>query len=350
MVHPDDMIYMRRCLELAGRAEGCTSPNPMVGAVVVHDGAIIGEGFHLRAGTPHAEVHALNAVKDKSLLPSSTIYSSLEPCSHHGRTPPCADLIISSGIPRVVVGTKDTSMKVAGRGIARLSEAGIDVVTGVLEEECRHINRRFFSWHERQRPYVVLKWARSADGFIDLERKAGDTAEPHWITGNTERILVHRWRAAEDAILAGGGTVRTDNPSLDVRLWKGKNPLRVIVSHSGNMDPRSKVFNGAVDTILFTCNEKVSLPGVRVVKLAGNQYFIEEIIQALHGMGVQSLFVEGGACIMSHFVESGLWDEARRFTGRMKFGGGVPDPFPDFTPDKSVRFEKSILEFMYHFR
>ncbi len=350
MVHPDDLIYMRRCLELAGRAEGCTSPNPMVGAVVVHNGVIIGEGFHLRAGTPHAEVHALNAVADNSLLPSSTIYASLEPCSHHGRTPPCADLIISSGIRRVVVGTTDTSLKVAGRGIARLREAGIEVVTGVMEEECRHINRRFFSWHERQRPYVVLKWARSADGFIDLERKAGDAAEPHWITGNTERILVHRWRAAEDAILAGGGTVRTDNPSLNVRLWNGKNPLRVIVSRSGKMHPGSKVFDGAVETILFTCNEKVSLPGVKVVKLSGDQYFIEELLHALHGMGLQSLFVEGGAFIMSHFIEAGLWDEARRFTGRMKFGGGVPDPFPDFTPEKSVRFEKSILEFMYHFR
>ena len=350
MVHPDDLIYMRRCLELAGRAEGHTSPNPMVGAVVVHNRVIIGEGFHLRAGTPHAEVHAINAVKDKSLLPSSTIYASLEPCSHHGRTPPCADLIISSGIRRVVVGTTDTSLKVAGRGIALLRAAGIEVVNGVLEEECRRINRRFFSWHEKERPYVILKWARSTDGFIDFEREAGDTAEPHWITGNTERILVHRWRAAEDAILAGGGTVRTDNPSLDVRLWSGKNPLRVIVSRSGNIDPGSKVFNGAVDTILFTCNENVSLPGVRIIKLAGNQYFIEELLQALHGMGIQSLFVEGGAFIMSHFVESGLWDEARRFTGRMKFGGGVPDPFPDFTPEESVRFEKSILEIMYHFR
>jgi diaminohydroxyphosphoribosylaminopyrimidine deaminase/5-amino-6-(5-phosphoribosylamino)uracil reductase len=350
MVHPDDLIYMRRCLELAGRAEGHTSPNPMVGAVVVHNGVIIGEGFHLRAGTPHAEVHAINAVKDKSLLPSSTIYASLEPCSHHGRTPPCADLIISSGIRRVVVGTTDTSLKVAGRGIALLRAAGIEVVNGVLEEECRRINRRFFSWHEKERPYVILKWARSTDGFIDFEREAGDTAEPHWITGNTERILVHRWRAAEDAILAGGGTVRTDNPSLDVRLWSGKNPLRVIVSRSGNMDPKSKVFNGAVDTIMFTCNEKVSMPGVKIVKLSGNQYFIEELLQALHGMGVQSLFVEGGAFIMSRFAESGLWDEARRFTGRIKFGGGVPDPFPDFTPEENVRFEKSILEIMYHFR
>ncbi|MFZ2287388.1 MAG: bifunctional diaminohydroxyphosphoribosylaminopyrimidine deaminase/5-amino-6-(5-phosphoribosylamino)uracil reductase RibD [Bacteroidales bacterium] len=350
MANPVHLIYMRRCLELAGRAEGNTAPNPMVGAVVVHDGFIIGEGFHLRAGTPHAEVHAINSVKDKNLLPRSTIYVSLEPCSHHGRTPPCADLIISSGIRRVVVGTADTSLKVAGRGIARLREAGIDVISGVLEEECRHINRRFFTTHEQLRPYVILKWARSADGFIDFERKKADTAEPHWITGNTERILVHRWRAAEDAILAGGGTVRSDNPSLDVRLWRGKNPLRVIISRSASMDPRSKVFDGAVETVLFTCNDKVILPGVRIIKLAGNQYFIEEVVNALHAMGIQSLFVEGGAFIMSHFVEAGLWDEARRFTGMMKFGGGVPDPFPDFTPRKSEKFEKSILEIMYHFR
>ena len=350
MAHPEDLIYMRRALELAGSALGCTAPNPMVGAVVVHDGLIIGEGYHLRAGTPHAEVHALEAVRERSLLPHSTIYVSLEPCSHHGRTPPCTDLIIRSGIRRVVVGTTDTNPKVAGRGVARLREAGIEVETGVGEEECRHINRRFFTWHEKQRPYVVLKWARSADGYIDLARKAGETPEPNWITGTAERILVHRWRAAEDAILAGGGTVRADNPSLDVRLWKGKNPIRVIVSRSGAMDPASKVFDGTVDTVLFTCNDNINLPGIRIVKLADNQYFIEDVLNALYGMEVQSLFVEGGAFIISHFVETGLWDEARRFTGRMSFGGGVPDPFPDFIPENSVRFEKSILEIMHHFR
>jgi diaminohydroxyphosphoribosylaminopyrimidine deaminase/5-amino-6-(5-phosphoribosylamino)uracil reductase len=349
MTQPDDLIYMRRCLELAAKAEGFTSPNPMVGAVVVHNGLIIGEGYHLRAGTPHAEVHALNAVKDRSLLPASTLYASLEPCSHYGRTPPCADLIISSGIRRVVVGTVDTSLKVSGRGIARLREAGVEVVTGVAEEECRHINRRFFSWHERQRPWVVLKWARSTDGFIDLVRQPGDTAEPHWITGTTERILVHRWRAAEDAILAGGGTIRADNPSLDVRLWQGKNPLRVIVSRTGAMDPRSKVFDGSVDTLLFTCNGKVILPGTETIKLGDNQYFIEEVIKTLHARGVQSLFVEGGAFIIRHFIETGLWDEARRFTGVMRFGSGLPDPFPGFRPEKTVKFEKSILEIMHHF-
>lgn len=349
MTHTADLAFMHRCLGLAGNAEGATAPNPMVGAVIVHDGVIIGEGYHLKAGTPHAEVHAINAVSDRSLLPRSVMYVSLEPCSHHGRTPPCADLIISSGIRKVVVGTADTSHKVAGRGIAKLREAGVEVITGVAEKECRMINRRFFTWHEKQRPYVILKWARSADGFIDLVRNAGDPAEPHWITGMTERILVHRWRAAEDAILAGGGTVRADNPSLDVRLWTGKNPLRVIVSRSGNLDPGSKVLNGSTETLLLTCSKTLSLPGVQTVSLAGRDDFVREILTILHAMGVQSLFVEGGAFMIRSFIGAGAWDEARRFTGMINFGNGVPDPFPGMRPEKLLLFEKSKLEITYHF-
>jgi diaminohydroxyphosphoribosylaminopyrimidine deaminase/5-amino-6-(5-phosphoribosylamino)uracil reductase len=321
----------------------------MVGAVIVHDGVIIGEGYHLETGTPHAEVHALNAVTDRSLLPRSVMYVSLEPCSHHGRTPPCADLIISSGIRKVVVGTVDTSIKVAGRGIARLREAGVEVIAGVAEKECRMINRRFFTWHEKQRPYVILKWARSADGFIDLVRNADDPVEPHWITGMTERILVHRWRAAEDAILAGGATVRADNPSLDVRFWNGKNPLRVIVSRSGNIDPHARVLDGSTATLLFTCNETISLPGIQIIRLTGKSDFVNEILRTLHSMGVQSLFVEGGAFMIRSFIEAGTWDEARRFTGMMRFGNGVPDPYPGMKPEKLFLFEKSKLEITYHF-
>lgn len=349
MTTPEDLIWMRRAIRLAGMAEGNTSPNPMVGAVVVHDGIIIGEGYHLKAGTPHAEVHAIGAVKDQTLLPASTIYVSLEPCSHHGKTPPCADLIIRSGIRRVVTGTTDPNPLVAGNGIRRLREAGVEVITGVAEEECRRLNRRFFTWHEKKRPYVILKWAQSADGFIDLHRLPGDTPEPNWITGMAERVLVHRWRAAEDAILAGGGTVRADNPSLTVRYWNGKNPLRVIVSRSGDMDPHSSVFDGSVDTLLFTCNGKAYFPGVKVIQLSSGDRFIEEVLTSLHSRGVQSLFVEGGAIIIRRFVESGLWDEARRFTGTARFTDGVPDPFPEFTPRETVNFEKSILETAYHF-
>lgn len=349
MTTPEEMTWMRRAIRLGSMAEGNTSPNPMVGAVVVHDGLIIGEGYHLKAGTPHAEVHAINAVTDRRLLPSSTMYVSLEPCSYYGRTPPCADLIINSGIRRVVVGVTDPNPLVAGKGIARMREAGIDVVTGVAEDECRSLNRRFFTWHEKKRPYVILKWARSADGFIDLLRKPGDAPEPNWITGMVERVLVHRWRSAEDAILAGGGTVRADNPELTVRFWSGRNPVRVIISRSGEMDHGSAAFNSEAQTILFTCNEKTDFPGVRVIRLSGDNNFLGEMLPVLYEMGIQSLFVEGGACIIRHFTEAGLWDEARRFTGTVRFNEGVPDPFPDFTPAEAVKFEKSILEYTYHF-
>jgi diaminohydroxyphosphoribosylaminopyrimidine deaminase/5-amino-6-(5-phosphoribosylamino)uracil reductase len=244
----------------------------------------------------------------------------------------------------------DTSLKVAGKGIEKMRMAGIEVVCGVAEEECRKINRRFFTWHEKQRPYVIMKWARSADGFIDFVRGPGDAAEPHWITGRTERILVHRWRAAEDAILTGGATIRTDNPSLDVRFWKGKNPVRVIVSRNGVIDPGAKVLDGTAEVVLMTRNEKTALPGATIIQLSDHQNLTENILMILHGMGVQSLFVEGGAFIIRTFIEAGLWDEARRFTGKINFGGGVPDPFPGFKLERSVHFEKSILEIMYHFR
>jgi diaminohydroxyphosphoribosylaminopyrimidine deaminase/5-amino-6-(5-phosphoribosylamino)uracil reductase len=350
MAQSDDMIFMRRCLDLAGKAEGNTSPNPLVGAVIVHDGKIIGEGYHLETGTPHAEVHAINAVADRSLLPHSTLYVSLEPCSHQGRTPPCADLIVRSGIQRVVIGTGDTSLKVAGKGIERMRQAGIDVVVGVLEEECRVINRRFFTSHEKQRPYVILKWARSADGFIDTVRAPGEAVGPHWITGMSERILVHRWRAAEDAILAGGSTVRSDNPSLDIRFWKGRNPLRVIVSRSGNIDPQAKVLNETAGVLLFTRNSRVTLPGAKIIQLSDDKDIAGGVLNVLHDMEVQSLLVEGGAFIIRTFFGAGLWDEARRFTGQENFGNGVPDPFTGFIPEQSIHFEKSILEIMHHFR
>lgn len=344
MALSDDLIFMRRCLELAGKAEGHTSPNPLVGAVIVQDGRIIGEGYHLEAGTPHAEVHAINAVEDKSLLPHSALYVSLEPCSHQGRTPPCADLIISSGIRRVVIGTGDTSLKVAGKGIERMQQAGIEVVSGVAEDECREINRRFFTVHEKQRPYVILKWARSADGFIDTFRAPGEAVGTHWITGMPERILVHRWRAAEDAILAGGATIRADNPSLDIRFWKGTNPVRIIVSCSGNIDPHAKVLNGTAKVKLFTCNISITLPGAEVVQFNDDRNIAGSVLKVLYEMKMQSILVEGGAFIISQFVGSGLWDEARRFTGRMNFGNGVADPFPSFRPDEAFSFAKSTLE------
>lgn len=336
-------------MQLAAMAEGNTSPNPLVGAVVVHDGVIIGEGYHLRVGTPHAEAVALARVREHSLLHSSTLYVNLEPCSHHGRTPPCSDLIIQSGIRRVVTGTGDPDPKVAGNGIRRLREAGVEVITGVEEERCRWLNRRYFTWHEKKRPYVILKWARSADGFIDIIREKGTPRSPTWITGKAERVLVHRWRAAEDAIMAGGATIRADNPQLTVRDWSGENPVRVVVSKSGNIDREAAIFDRSAKSIIFTANRELSFPGCEHIILRNGNGYVEEILKELYDRGVQSLFVEGGASVTGSFVRAGVWDEARRFTGTQLFKTGIAAPLPDLIAAKTIHFERSILEIAYHF-
>ncbi len=349
MTHADDHMWMRRALQLAAMAGGNTSPNPMVGAVVVHQGRIIGEGYHRRAGMPHAEATAIAGVKERSLLTSSTLYVNLEPCSHHGRTPPCTDLIISSGIPRVVTGAADPNPIVAGNGIMKLREAGTMVTAGVEEKACRWLNRRYFTWHEKKRPYVILKWARSADGFIDICREPGSPARPNWITGKAERVLVHRWRATEDAIMAGGETVRTDNPSLTTRLWTGKNPVRVIVSKSGELAGDHAVFDDEAKTILFSSRERPGLYAAEQIRMKSDEGFVAEVMKELYNRGIQSVMVEGGAFIISSFLRTGLWDEARRFTGTLLFEKGIPDPFPDLIPERSINLDKSILDFTYHF-
>lgn len=334
--------FMQRCIELASCAEGLTYPNPLVGSVIVHDGQIIGEGYHLKAGFPHAEVNAINSVKNKSLLRNSTIYVNLEPCSHFGKTPPCADRIISEGIPRVVVGASDTSAKVSGKGIARLLDAGCEVITGVLEKECRNLNKRFFTFHEKKRPYIILKWARSCDGFIDINRTESGTRGPKWISGKPERVLVHKWRASEQSILVGGRTVRIDDPSLNVRDWTGKNPLRLILSSSGDIPGNSSVFRHNEETVLFTYNESARVPGTVVVMDKDNPSAIQ-IVNYLYSKGIQSLFVEGGAEVLNHFIISNLWDEARVFTGMTSFGAGVKAPMLNGSLVSETRFEGSTL-------
>lgn len=326
MLGEDDHKFMRRCLDLAVMAEGMTRPNPLVGAVVVHNGEIIGEGYHIRAGGPHAEVLAISSVADKSLLKESVIYVSLEPCSHHGKTPPCTDLIIESGIPRIVAGTTDTSEKVSGRGLDKLSDAGRDVVAGVLEDECRWVNRRFFTFNEKKRPYITLKWARSANGFIDTDRTESNDKGPNWISGKPERVLVHKWRSEEEAILVGAGTVRTDKPLLNVRLWGGSDPIRIILTGSGNLDEylTYKETNGTV--IVFSDNKRLSRGDGTVVQLEDNVPAAHTISRYLYNKGVQSLFIEGGAMVLRHFIENGMWDEARIFTGLSDFENGVKAP------------------------
>lgn len=295
-----DEIYMHRCLELAQNGMMHAAPNPMVGAVIVSDGRIIGEGYHAVCGGAHAEVNAINSVRpaDRPLLRESTLYVSLEPCAHFGRTPPCAALIVRTGIPRVVVGCEDPFARVQGRGIAMLREAGVEVRTGVLEAECRALNRRFITAQTLRRPYVTLKWARSADGFIDRWREA-EEEEPARLSTPCSLMHVHKLRAQSQAILVGHRTLKADRPTLTVRHWAGPDPLRVVL--------------GRV--------EEGSLP-------AGFQAFadIPTMLSALYGSGIQSLLVEGGQQTLQSFIDAGLWDEAFVELATAELGSGVPEP------------------------
>ncbi len=336
--------YMERCLDLAVRAEGTTYPNPMVGAVIVYNDRIIGEGYHIRSGGPHAEVVAINSVRDKSLLRNSTLYVSLEPCSHFGKTPPCADLIIECGIPRVVIGTADTSPKVGGAGIARLRAAGLDVVTGLLEENCRRLNRRFFTFNEKKRPYITLKWAQSSDRFMDIRRTETSPAGPNWISGKTERVLVHKWRSEEQAILVGAETARIDNPSLNVRYWHGKDPAKIILSNSGKIGNYLTNIKTNGTVIVFTALAGDSSGNLIINQLEKEKPASLQVADYLYGEGIQSLLVEGGAMVISHFINSGMWDEARIFTGYREFRDGVRAPEIDGKLIEIKDFDTSRLE------
>jgi diaminohydroxyphosphoribosylaminopyrimidine deaminase/5-amino-6-(5-phosphoribosylamino)uracil reductase len=340
----DDIKFMNRCLELASKAEGLTYPNPMVGSVIVTDGKVIGEGYHFKAGGPHAEVNAINSVPDKTKLKYSTLYVNLEPCSHFGKTPPCADFIISKSIPRIVIGTIDTSEKVSGQGIARLRDAGCEVITGIFEEECRWLNRRFFTFHEKKRPYIILKWAQSADRYLDIQRTEDNRIRPTWITGKPEKILVHKWRASEQAILAGAGTVRTDNPRLNVREWKGQNPVKIILSSSGLINKDSAINESNEPVVVFTHNMDAKIANAKIVKLNDNVASSLQIVEYLYNSGIQSLFIEGGAKVFNHFISTGLWDEARIFTGESYFNGGINAPVIHGTLLSRTVFSGSILE------
>jgi diaminohydroxyphosphoribosylaminopyrimidine deaminase / 5-amino-6-(5-phosphoribosylamino)uracil reductase len=326
MTEKEDIKFMRRCLELATKANGMTYPNPMVGSVIVHEGKIVGEGYHIRSGEAHAEVNAINSVSDRSVLKRSTLYVNLEPCSHYGKTPPCADFIISNQIPRIVIGTTDTSEKISGKGIKMLQDSGCEVITGILDAECRRVNRRFFTFHEKRRPYITLKWAQSADGYLDINRSENHKTGPTWISGKPERVLVHKWRAAEQAILVGAGTIRADDPRLNVREWQGVDPLKLILSSSGSFSSRIAEDNTESKIIVFTHNPEALIPGSTIVILNKNKSSSLQICEYLYSKGIQSLFIEGGAGVLDHFILTGLWDEARIFTGRDLFIDGVKAP------------------------
>ena len=325
MFNDKDISFMSRALQLAKLGGVSAAPNPMVGAVIVHEGNIIGEGYHQNYGGPHAEVNAVNAVKDKSLLSSSTIYVTLEPCAHQGKTPPCSDLLVKQNFSRVVIGCIDSFAKVSGKGIEKMKSAGIQVEVGLLEDEARALNKRFFTFHEKYRPYVILKWAQTEDGFIDRlpsEREEG----VNWITTSEIKPKVHQWRAQEQAIMVGWKTIINDDPSLTVREFEGKSPHRFIIDPDCNTPLTSKVLNdGNPSTLLVRSNRFSELSeNVEIIEL--EHFSSESILAELYKRNILSVFIEGGANTIQHFIDSNLWDEARVLTGKTKFEKGLPAP------------------------
>ena len=300
--------YMRRCIELARLGLGFTSPNPMVGSVIVCNNEIIGEGYHRAYGGPHAEVNAIASVQNKELLKEATLYVNLEPCAHYGKTPPCADLITSYAIPKVVIGTVDPFAKVAGKGIEKLKKAGCEVTLNVLKSECLELNKRFFTFHSKKRPYIVLKWAQSSDGFID-----GAENKPVWITNESCRVAVHKQRASEDAILIGTNTAIKDNPSLTLREWAGKQPYRFAIDRHHRIPATHHINDGKVPGGILNLSTK-------------NKDNLIEIVTALYNQDIQSVIIEGGAQLLNSFIENNLWDEAHVYIGKLYIEKGMKAP------------------------
>jgi diaminohydroxyphosphoribosylaminopyrimidine deaminase/5-amino-6-(5-phosphoribosylamino)uracil reductase len=319
--------YMARCIELAMLGLGSVSPNPMVGAVIICDDRIIGEGFHMKFGEAHAEVNAIKNVYDifpdaEKLLKRSILYVNLEPCAHFGKTPPCADIIISNNIPTVVVGCRDPFTQVNGKGIERLKNAGIEVLEGVMESDCLELNRRFYTRVLRQRPFIILKWAQSRDGFFAL-KEGGQK----WITSSPAKQLVHRWRSEEDAILIGKDTAKIDNPHLNVREWNGKNPVRIIIDRNLELPKELNIFDQSQDTIIFNGLRTEVIGKIKYLELENFDVLLPRLIcYQLYLMDIQSIIIEGGAKILNLFISADLWDEARVFTGPERWGEGIASP------------------------
>lgn len=318
---------MLRCIQLAKNGLGTTYPNPMVGSVIVHNNIIIGEGWHRKAGTPHAEVNAINSVANKNLLKEATIYVSLEPCSHFGKTPPCADLIINSGIKKVVIGSTDPNPKVSGRGIQKLIQAGCDVNVGILTEECDILNKRFFTFHSKKRPFIILKWAQTIDGFIaPTDQTRANEKKPVWITDEFSRQLVHKMRAEEQAILVGTQTVLKDNPSLTTRDWKGNNPVRIVLDRKLKIPKEFSVFDDNARTIVLTEKKALNTENIIFEIINFSENLAKQICNVLLKHKLQSVIIEGGAQTLQTFIDANLWDEATVFIGNNSFEDGIKAP------------------------
>lgn len=333
--------YMSRALELAELGRGSVSPNPMVGCVIVHQGIIIGEGWHKEYGGPHAEVNAILSVENHGLLSESTVYVTLEPCAHWGKTPPCANLLAEKKVKRVIIAATDSNPLVGGKGIQILKNAGIEVIPGIMEKEARLQNRRFFTQIEKQRPYVILKWAKTQDGFV-----AKENFDSKWISNVQSRQLVHKWRAEEDAILVGKNTAAHDNPRLDVRDWVGKNPIRIVLDTHLNLTMDLNLFDQKTPTLILNTIQKSSKKNLEWIKLEDLRP--ESILELLHSRKTQSLIVEGGSQVLHQFIQAGLWDEARVFTSLNKFERGIPAPILNQTPSETLTVGTDRLDIYYH--
>jgi diaminohydroxyphosphoribosylaminopyrimidine deaminase/5-amino-6-(5-phosphoribosylamino)uracil reductase len=339
--------FMARAIELAKLGMGQVAPNPMVGCVIVHEGLIIGEGYHRKYGEAHAEVNAIHSVKNKELLCKSTMYVTLEPCSHFGKTPPCADLVAQLKIPKVIVGSIDPNEKVSGRGIACLEAAGCEVLTGVLEEECNRMNRRFLTVHQKGRPYIILKWAQTEDGFIDRSREEVEFGRPTWITNDLSRIAVHKMRSDEAAILVGTNTALKDNPSLTVREWSGNHPLRMVLDRRGILPETCALLDQSTETLVFTEADKLPKLNLEYIRISFDGEMLTEINRILSRRGVQSLLVEGGKSLLESYLRLGLWDEARVYIGNKRFGAGIKAPETDWILDREEELDDSLMRIYY---
>lgn len=338
---------MSRCIQLAKNGLGNTYPNPLVGCVIVHNDKIIGEGWHQKSGKPHAEVNAIESVgTNTELLKNATIYVSLEPCSHFGKTPPCADLIISKGIKKVIIGCTDPNPKVAGQGIKKLQDAGCTVITGVLNQECEKLNKRFFTFHSKKRPYIFLKWAQTSNGYISPKKEIRTEIKPVWITNEYSRQLVHKIRGQEMAILVGTNTALEDNPSLNVRDWAGNNPTRLVIDRELKLPTHSSLLDGSVDTFVFTeknatFHQKTENK-VQYVTIDFSKEIATQICNFLFQKNIQSLIVEGGSRMLQTFINANLWDEALIFKGPNSFENGVKAPSIKgfFTSEISIKNDR----------
>lgn len=318
-----DELYMRRCITLAHNGLGSVQPNPMVGAVIVVDGKVVGEGWHKKYGGPHAEINAINSLSDKELLKKATMYVSLEPCAHFGKTPPCANALVECGVKRVVIGSTDPNPKVNGKGIGILRAAGIEVTIGVLQKECDFLNRRFFTFHNKKRPYIILKWAQTKDGYMDILRPDPEKEYKYWITNAELRTLTHKWRSEEDAILVGYNTFKNDKPLLTNRLYSGKNPVPVVLG-------RNEIKIG--DNLFSLSSENNSM---------------DEIMQLLYNQNIQSVIVEGGRKTLDRFLEADLYDEVRILVGNKIWGEGVPAPSLPAQPSKELSVAGDTVKYIF---